>query len=196
MKSGEREVYLPGLLLLKMKTLLLKMKTKPVLSGGSSFSGHCSSSMFLWFLVCSSIFSVLPLFLFSPFFSLPCPSWLFLLPGSGSPLLSVFPRFFQSLGSVFLSVSLCLRSQRKKETLWFLFLVVAEDDESVEGLSHQHCPLVLSLPGFPLVLVSLPAVHGFLSFLPPLFLSLSLSPTPCSSVLLGLYRARRVDNGR
>jgi hypothetical protein len=28
-----------------------------------------------------------------------------------------------------------------------------------------------------LVLVSLPAVLGFLSFLPPLFLSLSLSPT-------------------
>jgi len=101
MKSGEREVYLPGLLLLKMKTLLLKMKTKPVLSGGSSFSGHCSSSIFLWFLVCSSIFSVLPLFLFSPFFSLPCPSWLFLLPGSGSPLLSVFPRFFQSLRLAF-----------------------------------------------------------------------------------------------
>jgi len=94
MKSGEREVYLPGL-------LLLKMKTKPVLSGGSSFSGHCSSSIFLWFLVCSSIFSVLPLFLFSPFFSLPCPSWLFLLPGSGSPLLSVFPRFFQSLRLAF-----------------------------------------------------------------------------------------------
>jgi len=68
MKSRGREVYLPGLLLLKMKTLLLKMKTKSVLSGGSSFSGHCSSFIFLWFLVCSSIFSVLPLFLFSPFF--------------------------------------------------------------------------------------------------------------------------------
>ena len=35
-----------------MKTLLLKMKMKPVLSGSSSFSSHCSSSIFLWFLVC------------------------------------------------------------------------------------------------------------------------------------------------
>jgi len=101
MKSGEREVYLPGLLLLKMKILLLKMKMKSVLSGGSSFYGHCSSYIFLWFLVCSSIFSVLPLFLFSLFFSLPCPSWLFLLLGSGSPLLSVFPKFFQSLRLAF-----------------------------------------------------------------------------------------------
>ena len=47
----------------------IKKMTMPVLSGGSSFSGHCSSSIFLWFLACSSIFSDLPLSLFSPFFS-------------------------------------------------------------------------------------------------------------------------------
>lgn len=34
----------------------IKKMTMPVLSGGSSFSGHCSSSIFLWFLACSSIF--------------------------------------------------------------------------------------------------------------------------------------------
>jgi hypothetical protein len=44
----------------------------------------------------------LPFSLFPQFFSLPCPSWLFVLPSSGSPLTLVFPRFFQSLRLGFL----------------------------------------------------------------------------------------------
>ena len=49
-----------------------------------------------------------------------------------------------SVGFLFPCPPLCLCSQRKKETLWFLLLTIAEDDDSVEGLSHQHCHCLLS----------------------------------------------------
>jgi len=49
-----------------------------------------------------------------------------------------------SVGFLFPRPPLCLCSQRKKETLWFLLLAIAEDDDSVEGLSHQHCHCLLS----------------------------------------------------
>ena len=42
-----------------------------------------SLGWFFFFWSLPRLFSVLPLFMFPPFFSLPCPSWLFLLPGSG-----------------------------------------------------------------------------------------------------------------
>jgi len=104
MKSREREVDLPGLLLLKMKTLLLKMKTEPVLSGGSSFSGHCSSFFF-----CGS-WSVPPFFQFFLCFCFPC--FLVSLPfvAFSSPRFwvssSQFSPSFFSLSVLFFSPSL------------------------------------------------------------------------------------------
>jgi len=49
-----------------------------------------------------------------------------------------------SVGFLFPCPPLCLCSQRKKATLWFLLLAVVEDDDSVEGLSRQHCHCLLS----------------------------------------------------
>ena len=95
-----------------------------------------------------------------------------------------------SVGFLFPCPPLCLCSQRKKETLWFLLLAVGEDDDSAEGLSHPHCHCLLSSVLF--FLSPLPRFSSlFFQFFPPgffVFSSVSLRRNRGTKVCSGFSR--------
>ena len=180
-----------------------------------SFSGLLETVKKMVMLILISVFSACAFLLFSLSFFLPSPGFSFSLIcnlpffrslslfslGSASSFLLVFPLFFSPFVAFFFSL-LCFFEKKQRNESFFSILppvLCFSRDFSVMPAFFSVC--IFSFSRFlSQFFFSLFFFQFFFLFLPfgfvrPFPLSVFF-PTFCSSVLLGLYRARRVDNGR